>query len=59
MDALRMAAGTLDLDLAGLFEKIDIKLEAESMANLPVYFGGPVQLDRGAPDNVTLALVRR
>jgi len=37
----------LDMNLAGLFEKIDIKLEAESLAGLPVYFGGPVQLDRG------------
>ncbi len=37
----------IDMNLAGLFEKIDIKLEAESLTNLPVYFGGPVQLDRG------------
>jgi putative transcriptional regulator len=37
----------IDMDLAGLFEKIDIKLEDESLARLPVYFGGPVQLDRG------------
>ena len=37
----------IDMNLAGLFDKIDIKLEADSLANLPVYFGGPVQLDRG------------
>ena len=37
----------LDMDLAGLFEKIDIKLENPVLAKLPVYFGGPVQLDRG------------
>lgn len=37
----------IDLDLAGLFEKIDIKLEQQGLAKLPVYFGGPVQLDRG------------
>ncbi len=37
----------IDLNLAGLFEKIDIKLQAKEMAGLPVYFGGPVQLDRG------------
>jgi len=37
----------IDLNLAGLFDKIDIKLEAEALADLPVYFGGPVQLDRG------------
>jgi putative transcriptional regulator len=37
----------IDMNLAGLFDKIDIKLTAENLANLPVYFGGPVQLDRG------------
>ena len=37
----------IDMDLAGLFDKIDLKLEAENLAKLPVYFGGPVQLDRG------------
>jgi putative transcriptional regulator len=37
----------IDMNLAGLFEKIDIKLDAEKFANVPVYFGGPVQLDRG------------
>ena len=37
----------IDMKMAELFEKIDIKLEAEELAALPVYFGGPVQLDRG------------
>ncbi len=37
----------IDMTLAGLFEKIDIKLDAEKFADLPVHFGGPVQLDRG------------
>lgn len=37
----------IDMNLAGLFDKIDIKLENEHLGNLPVYFGGPVQLDRG------------
>lgn len=37
----------IDMKMAELFEKIDIKLEAENMGALPVYFGGPVQLDRG------------
>lgn len=37
----------LDMTLAGLFEKIDIKLENVALAKMPVYFGGPVQLDRG------------
>jgi putative transcriptional regulator len=35
------------MNLAALFEKIDIKLDADKLADLPVYFGGPVQLDRG------------
>lgn len=37
----------IDMNLAGLLEKIDIPLDAESLAKIPVYFGGPVQLDRG------------
>lgn len=37
----------IDLTLAGLFEKVDLPLQASQMANLPVYFGGPVQTDRG------------
>ncbi|MCL2524355.1 MAG: YqgE/AlgH family protein [Betaproteobacteria bacterium] len=37
----------IDLDLVGLLEKIDIKLERNAVGRLPVYFGGPVQLDRG------------
>ena len=38
---------TIELDLAGLLEKIDITLQAADLARRPVYFGGPVQLDRG------------
>lgn len=37
----------LDMTLDNLFERIDIKLEAHHLAGLPVYFGGPVQTDRG------------
>ena len=37
----------IDMTLGSLLEKIDIRLAAESLTNLPVYFGGPVQLDRG------------
>jgi len=37
----------IDLNLAALFEKLDIRLEWGSFGQLPVYFGGPVQLDRG------------
>ena len=37
----------IDMTLATLFERIDLPLEAEGFANQPVYFGGPVQTDRG------------
>lgn len=37
----------IDMTLSVLFEKIDLSLEIHELANLPVYFGGPVQLDRG------------
>lgn len=37
----------IDMSLASLFEKIDLPLDAEGFADLPVYFGGPVQTDRG------------
>ena len=37
----------IDMDLAALFEKIDLTMENPGLAGLPVYFGGPVQLDRG------------
>jgi putative transcriptional regulator len=37
----------IDMSLATLFEKIDIPLEVPSLGNLPVFFGGPVQTDRG------------
>jgi putative transcriptional regulator len=37
----------LDMTLAALFEKVDLPLEAISLSGLPVYFGGPVQTDRG------------
>ena len=36
-----------DVNLADLFEKIDLKLEIHPKATEPVYFGGPVQTDRG------------
>ncbi len=36
-----------DVDLATLFDKIDLKLEIQPKASEPVYFGGPVQTDRG------------
>jgi putative transcriptional regulator len=36
-----------DVDLASVFGKIDLKLEIQPKASEPVYFGGPVQTDRG------------
>ena len=37
----------LDMTLDALFERIEIPLEERHLAGLPVYFGGPVQTDRG------------
>ena len=37
----------IDMTLASLFERIEVPLEAEGFAAQPVYFGGPVQTDRG------------
>ncbi|MCB1959414.1 MAG: YqgE/AlgH family protein [Rhodocyclaceae bacterium] len=37
----------IDMDLAGLFERVDIPLANTRVAQQPVYFGGPVQTDRG------------
>lgn len=37
----------IDMRLAALFEKIDIKVKAAGFPDWPVYFGGPVQTDRG------------
>lgn len=36
-----------DMRLATLFERIDIPFQQPDFENLPVYFGGPVQSDRG------------
>ena len=36
-----------DVDLATVFDKVDLKLEIQPRAAEPVYFGGPVQTDRG------------
>ena len=36
-----------ELDMGALFEKIEIKLEAEPVSDQPVYLGGPVQIERG------------
>ncbi len=37
----------LDIKLETLFSQVDIRLEVESMKAAPVFFGGPVQTDRG------------
>lgn len=37
----------IELTLNDLFERVDIALEARELAEQPVYFGGPVQTDRG------------
>jgi putative transcriptional regulator len=36
----------IELTMAGLFEQIGVELYHEDIADLPVYFGGPVQMDR-------------
>lgn len=36
-----------DLTLGSLFERIDLKLEIAPIRDAPVFFGGPVQTDRG------------
>jgi putative transcriptional regulator len=38
---------TLDMTLATLFERIDVPLTARGFGGMPVYYGGPVQTDRG------------
>jgi len=37
----------IDITLKNLFEKVDLSLDREDIAELPVYFGGPVQTERG------------
>jgi len=37
----------IDMSLGSLLERIDVPLQADGIANLPVFFGGPVQTDRG------------
>lgn len=37
----------IDMTLAALFERIEVPLEAQGFEAQPVYFGGPVQTDRG------------
>lgn len=37
----------IDMTIRGLFEQIEIELGDYRVADLPVFFGGPVQMDRG------------
>jgi putative transcriptional regulator len=37
----------IDIKLKSLFEKVDLTLDREELAEQPVYFGGPVQTERG------------
>jgi putative transcriptional regulator len=37
----------IDIKLRNLFEKVDLKLERPDLEDAPVYFGGPVQTERG------------
>lgn len=37
----------MELDLSQLFERIDLHLEIAPLSGSPVFFGGPVQTDRG------------
>lgn len=37
----------IDMTVAALFERLELPLKAEDLAAQPVYFGGPVQTDRG------------
>ena len=37
----------IDIKLRNLFEKVELTLDRADLANEPVYFGGPVQTERG------------
>ena len=37
----------IDIKLKNLFEKVELPLERAELADQPVYFGGPVQTERG------------
>ena len=57
----------IDIKLKNLFEKVELSLTRDDLADAPVYFGGPVQTERGfvlherqidaaSPYNSTLAI---
>ncbi|MFN7727087.1 MAG: YqgE/AlgH family protein [Rubrivivax sp.] len=37
----------IDITLKNLFDRVELSLDREELAQLPVYFGGPVQTERG------------
>lgn len=37
----------IDIKLKNLFDKVDLSLEREDLASAPVFYGGPVQTERG------------
>jgi putative transcriptional regulator len=37
----------IDMDMDGLFEKVDLTLQRDDLRQAPVFFGGPVQTERG------------
>jgi putative transcriptional regulator len=37
----------IDMTLQALFERLSLTLEEKSLSDAPIYFGGPVQTDRG------------
>ena len=37
----------IDITLKNLFDKVELPLDAQALAEQPVYFGGPVQTERG------------
>ncbi len=37
----------IDIKLKNLFEKVDLSLTRDDLADAPVYYGGPVQTERG------------
>ena len=37
----------IDMTLQALFERLSLSLKNNAMADAPIYFGGPVQTDRG------------
>jgi putative transcriptional regulator len=37
----------IDIKLKNLFQKVDLSLDSELLAEQPVFFGGPVQTERG------------